>query len=106
VSDELSYYATILFEIFHSEVVVAQAGKRGRPRNRILVVDPDLKYATVHKTRKEGKVIKVERKIVFGSPDYIAQALSKSESNTLNTSFIERTNLSTRFWDAHLTRKL
>jgi hypothetical protein len=84
---------------------VPPTGKRGRPSNPKLVVDPDLKYATVHKTRREGKVVKVERKIIFGTRESIARSLLNSDSNTINTSYIERTNLTMRLWDAHLTRK-
>ncbi|MDR1049891.1 MAG: hypothetical protein LBP95_02190 [Deltaproteobacteria bacterium] len=105
VSDELVQYASILFEIFHTAVPVPLTGKRGRPCNPKLIVDPKLRYATVHKIRKEGKVTKVERKIIFGTPESIANSLLNSNSKTINTSYIERTNLDMRLWDAHLTRK-
>ena len=38
---------------------------RGCPKNPRQHVDPELDDAVAHKTRKKGRVVKVERKIVF-----------------------------------------
>ena len=105
VSDELPHYATVLGELFHKMVAPAPTGKRGRPRNPQQVLDADLDYATVHKTRQAGRVIKVERKVVHGSEQHVFQRLTKSPSQTINTAYIERSNLDWRLWDAHLVRK-
>lgn len=105
VSDELSHYGTVLAELFHELIPVAPTGKRGRPRNPECVVDVDLDYATVHKTRQGGRVIKVECKVVHGSEQRIAARLADSPSHTINTAYIERSNLDWRLWDAHLARK-
>ncbi len=59
----------------------------------------------MHKTREKGKIIKVEKRIVFGSEDSVEDCLEKSISNTINTSYIERSNLTLRQNDAHLQRK-
>lgn len=105
VSDELTHYGTILSELFHKLVPVALTGKRGRPRNPEKVVDTDLDYATVHKTRQDGRVIKVECNVVYGSEQRISARLADSPSRTINTAYIERSNLDWRLWDAHLARK-
>jgi hypothetical protein len=105
VSDELSHYGTVLAELFHELVPVAPTGKRGRPRNPERTVDEDLDYATVHKTRQHGRVIKVECKVVHGSEQRIRARLTDSPSGTINTAYIERSNLDWRLWDAHLARK-
>jgi IS1 family transposase len=105
VTDELVHYSTVLFEAFHIDTVVPPTGKRGRPRKPTQEVDPRLNYATVKKTRKKGHLIKVTRSIVFGTEQSIRPYLEKSCSNTINTAYIERTNLNWRTWDAHLTRK-
>jgi hypothetical protein len=55
-------------------------------------VDQDLDYAVVHKTRENGKVTKVEKRVVFGSEERIRQRLSQCVSNNINTSYIERSN--------------
>lgn len=105
VSDELTHYGTVLGELFHELVPVAPTGKPGRPRNPERVIDADLDYATVHKTRQGGQVIKVERKIVHGSEQHVLERLEDSPSQTINTAYIERSNLDWRLWDAHLARK-
>ena len=50
-------------------------------------------------------MIKVERKIVHGSEQQILARLEKSPSQTVNTAYVERSNLDWRLWDAHLARK-
>lgn len=105
VSDELPHYETVLYELFHKQVPFEPTGKRGRPRNPMRLIDPDLVYATVHKTRVEGRVVKVERNAVYGSKDRIQKRLDASPSKTVNTAYVERSNLDWRLWDAHLRRK-
>jgi len=105
VSDELPHYGTVLGELFHEVVPVAPTGKQGRPRNPELVVDSDLDYATVHKMRQGGRIIKVERNVVHGSEQQVLARLEESPSQTINTAYVERSNLDWRLWDAHLARK-
>lgn len=105
VSDELPHYGTVLTELFHKIIPVTPTGKRGRPRNAEKVVDADLDYATVHKTREGGRVTRVECKVVHGNKERIGARLADSPSCTINTSYIERSNLDWRLWDAHLARK-
>jgi hypothetical protein len=105
VSDELPHYGNVLGEIFCELVDPAPTGKRGRPRKPEQVIDADLDYATVHKTRQGAQVIKVERKIVHGSEQSVLARLENSPSQTINTAYIERSNLDWRLWDAHLARK-
>jgi hypothetical protein len=83
----------------------APTGRPGRPRKPEKLVDEDLDYATVHKTREKGRIVKVETKIVFGTEERINKRLRELPSNTINTSYVERSNLNWRLWDAHLTRK-
>ena len=105
VSDELPHYADGLKELFHKIVNPEPTGRPGRPRGAQKVVNADLDYATVHKTRDKGRVVKVETKIVFGSAERINKRMERLPSNKINTSYVERSNLNWRLWDAHLTRK-
>ena len=105
VSDELPHYTDGLRELFHHCIEQEPTGRRGRPRKPEKVVDADLDYATVHKTRDKGRVVKVETKIVFGSEERIADKIKALPGNKINTSYVERSNLNWRLWDAHLTRK-
>jgi hypothetical protein len=105
VSDELPHYATVLSELFHELKPCMPTGMPGRPRSPEKIVDADLDYATVHKTRQQGRVIKVERNVVLGSESRILARLENSPSQTINTAYVERSNLDWRLWDAHLVRK-
>jgi hypothetical protein len=105
VSDELAHYGRVLLELFHKMVPLKPTGKPGRPRNPQCLADDDLDYATVHKTRQKGRVTKVDCKVVYGDDLSISKRLAVSPSRVINTSYIERTNLNWRLWDAHLTRK-
>jgi hypothetical protein len=104
-SDELPHYADGLKELFHELVKPKPTGRRGRPRKAEKVVHESLDYATVHKTRENGHVVKVETRVVFGLAERIEARLEQLPSNTINTSYVERSNLNWRMWDAHLTRK-
>ena len=105
VSDELPHYADGLKELFHTVVQPEPTGLPGRPRSPEKVIDDSLDYAIVHKTRENGRVVKVEKNVVYGSEERIKARLQDSPSNTINTAFVERINLDWRLWDAHLVRK-
>jgi len=63
-------------------------------------------YGQVIKTRRNDCVIKVERRAVVGAAWRFEQALRDSEdSSKLNTSFIERLNLTIRQGSAYLCRR-
>ena len=58
------------------------------------------------KTRRNGRIIKVERRALHGAAWRFEDALNNSEdSSTLNTSFIERLNLTIRQSSAYLSRR-
>ena len=105
ISDELPHYADGLKELFHKVVNPEPTGKPGRPKKSEKAIDENLDYATVHKTRENGRVVKVEKRVVYGSSERIEERLKESTSNTINTSYVERSNLNWRLWDAHLIRK-
>ncbi len=63
-------------------------------------------YGQVVKTRRNDRVIKVERRQIIGAKWRFEEALLESEdSSSLNTSFIERLNLTIRQATAYLTRR-
>jgi len=105
-SDELPHYETVLVENFSRLEKQPKTGKRGRPKKPKPVIDPEFKYATVHKVRQNDKVVKVERNIVFGNPNAIQEIIASSKvSKKINTSFIERANLTLRNYNKKLARK-
>ena len=63
-------------------------------------------YAQVVKKREKGRVVEISNKVVFGDPDAVADQLAASPvSNTINTSFVERDNLTQRQSNRRLTRR-
>jgi hypothetical protein len=63
-------------------------------------------YGQVIKTRRNNRVVRVDRRRVIGSKRQLEEALFRSEdSEKLNTSFIERLNLTVRQGSAYLDRK-
>ena len=101
-SDELPHYETVLRDIYCDLVIPERTGMPGRPCGPIKVVHEDLDYATVHKTREDGRVVQVTRQIIFGNEERIQERLANSPSITINTAYVERSNLNWRLWDAHL----
>jgi hypothetical protein len=104
-SDELVHYETVLREFFSTEEPSIRTGKRGRPPKNKTILDEELDCAVVHKTRENCKIVKVEKRIVFGDEERIKQKLLQSISDKINTSYIERSNGTLRQIDSHLRRK-
>ncbi len=70
------------------------------------VFGPACLYGQVIKTRRNDRVIKVERRAVIGAAWRFEQALRDSEDSLkLSTSFIERLNLTIRQGSAYLCRR-
>ena len=69
--------------------------KIGRPKKPKLIAPKELDYCVVHKTRKKGKVIKVEKKIIYGN----------TNGQSINTSYIERYNGTDRNFNSRKVRK-
>jgi hypothetical protein len=105
-SDEYAAYETVIATTF-SEVVVETPTAPGRrpilPERR---PSPGLTYATVHKERKEDRIVAIDRKVVLGSRESVERALKASVcSRTINTSFVERQHGTDRHRNARKARK-
>src|SRR5262249_27033970 len=69
------------------------------------VFGPACVYGQVIKTRRNDRVVRVERRAVIGA-EGLKQALQNSEDSVkLNTSFVERLNLTIRQGSAYLGRR-
>ena len=105
-TDEYSAYEGAILEAFGTEVVPSRTGKPGRPRKPYKVAPAGLNYATVHKTRKKGRVVDVVRRVIFGTATAVEAALDRSKvSRTVNTAFVERHNGTDRNRNARKVRK-
>ena len=69
------------------------------------LMGPACVYGQVIKTRRNDRVVRVERRVKIGSAAQLEDALVQSEdSEHLNTSFVERLNLTIRQGSAYLHR--
>jgi IS1 family transposase len=105
-SDEYKPYKKAILKAYCENNAVAHTGKRGRPKGSVCVPAKDLIYATVHKTRRKGRVVKIELRTVFGDQAEVEAAIKASAvSNTINTAFVERHNGTDRNRNARKVRK-
>jgi len=105
-SDEYPAYKTAIFEAYAVEREQPRTGRRGRPKKATKVLPKGLKYATVHKERENGRVVKVTTRVVFGTLAAVLAALALSlVSKVVNTVFIERHNGSDRNRNRRKVRK-
>jgi len=105
-SDEHAPYEGALKKAYGEEVTPPKKPGPGRKPKPVTVIPPELCYATVRKTRKEGRVVQVIRKLVFGTLVLLASFLAGSTaSETINTSFVERNNGTDRGQNARKRRK-
>lgn len=105
-TDEYRAYRDEILRAWGQRLYVSRRHSRGRSPAPRLVPGPDLLYATVHKTRKNGTVVKVEPRLQFGTPEQLAQALADSQaSRHVNTAFVERHNGTDRHRNSRKLRK-
>ena len=105
-SDEYAPYKTAIFEAYAREQEQPRTGRPGRPKKPRKVLPQGLNYATVHKERENGRVVKVTTRVVFGTLAAVVAALALSlVSKIVNTVFIERHNGTDRNRNARKARK-
>jgi IS1 family transposase len=105
-SDQLPEYSSALLRTYGTWYQPKRKGTRGRYPDPRRVPSPGLLYAQVVKKREKGKVIAVETRVIFGDPASIVTVLATSSvSETINTSFVERDNLTQRQSNRRLTRR-
>jgi IS1 family transposase/transposase-like protein len=105
-SDQLPEYRRALLHAYGIWHQPQRTGNRGRYPKPLLMAPPGLMYAQVVRVRAHGRVVEVDSKVVFGDPKAIAEQLtSLPTSKTINTSFVERNNLTQRQSNRRLTRR-
>jgi hypothetical protein len=92
-SDEFAAYPEALLAVFGQTVVPPRTGKPGRPAGPRVEPPAGLRYTTVHKARRKGRVVRVESRAVFGS------------AGPASTSYLERQNATDRHRNARKGRK-
>jgi IS1 family transposase/transposase-like protein len=105
-SDQLPEYRSALLHAYGIWHQPQRKGKRGRYPKPRRVPPPDLLYAQVVKVREKGRVVDIRSRVVFGDSDAVEARLAESPvSNTINTSFVERDNLTQRQINRRITRR-
>jgi IS1 family transposase len=105
-SDQLPEYRTALLQAYRQWHQPARNGTRGAFPKLRLMPPPDLLYAQVVKQRERGVVVAMTTKAVFGTDEAVqARLATLPTSTTINTSFVERDNLTLRQHNRRLTRK-
>jgi hypothetical protein len=67
----------------------------------------EIGYATVHKEREKGRVVRVEKRIRLGTKQPVDEALAAgSTAATINTSYVERLHGTQRHFNARKARKV
>jgi len=105
-SDEYAAYETVIATTFSEVVLETPTGPGRRPVLPERRLTPGLTYATVHKERKEDRIVAIDRKVVLGNQESVERALRASVcSRTINTSFVERQHGTDRGRNARKARK-
>ena len=104
-TDKLKAYNGALLEVFG--VLESEPRNRiGRPAKRRKVLPPGLLYGQIDKEREHGHLRCVDRKAVVGAMADIQAVLDRGgSSRVINTSLIERDNLSVRQHNGRTVRK-
>ena len=103
-SDSLAHYVQAILQVFGKWIQPKRKGNRGRFPKPRPVAQEGLHYATVHKERKKGHLVSVTTKVVYGKSEKIRARLEEL-GQTINTSYVERINLTLRHLVSRLHRK-
>ena len=105
-SDQLAEYPMALLHTYGTWYQPPRHGDRGRFPEPRRVPKPGLVYAQVVKKREQGRVVDVQSRVVFGDRSQVEALLATSPvSQAINTSFVERDNLTLRQSNRRLTRR-
>lgn len=107
IQSDAWFYEDPISEVYSHYEPVPYSG-RGRPRNPIRVVDPNLKYAQIYKKRdKKGRIIEIAERIVIGEEAEIMKIIRETSRNAtkINTSSVEGKNGTYRKDNVRLARK-
>jgi hypothetical protein len=94
-SDNWSPFEEGLAYVYSFQETPPYNGK-GRRSLPVLVPYPNLKYARICKRRERGRVVEIVEEVVFGEPEEVLSLLGADSGGRINTSYVERLNLSIR----------
>jgi IS1 family transposase len=103
LSDGYKPYATAI--LTHFGHWVQRFSEKGRRLPLRWMPLPDLTYAQVVKRRVRKRLVSVKHKVVYGSKESVRDRIRQSIGNVINTSFVERMNLTLRHHVPALARR-
>ena len=110
-TDEYAAYLTVIVSTWgvrkeDLEMTDAQKEEYGWDEMPAVYFPVEISYATVHKEREQGRVVRVEQRVIFGTAPQVAEALAAgTTAPSINTSYVERWNGTQRNFNARKTRK-
>lgn len=104
-SDQLPHYVEAILKVLGRWVRPERNGSRGRFPKPRLQPPEGLQYGTVHKERQGGRVVSVTTQVVFGKAKELQARLKALGVQKINTSFVERMNLTLRHLVSRLRRR-
>ena len=96
------YVLALLTHFGHWVQIPSEHGRRRLPRWMPL---PELTYAQVVKRRIKRRLVHLSHKVVYGNKESVRDRIRQSIGNTINTSFVERMNLTLRHHVPALARR-
>jgi hypothetical protein len=111
-SDEYAPYLTAILETYgvrkkDLELTKEQKAEYDYAGMPTVYFPVEMAYATVHKEREKGHVVRVEQRVVLGTAEQVAQALEQgTTAATVNTSYVERYHGTQRHFNARKARKV
>jgi hypothetical protein len=103
-SDSLARYVQAVLQVFGKWFQPKRKGTRGSFPKPHPVAQEDLFFATVHKEREKGHVVSITTKVVYGKMEKVRVCLEEF-GQMINTSYVERINLTLRQLVSRLHRK-
>ena len=111
-TDEYAAYFTVIVNTWgvrkeDLEMTAAEKEEYGWDEMPSVYFPVEISYATVHKEREQGRVVRVEQRVIFGTADQVLAALEQgSTAPTINVSYVERWNATQRHFNARKARKV
>jgi hypothetical protein len=110
-TDEYAAYIRVIvstYGVYKEDLEMTEAEKERYDWDAMPAVyfPVEIAYATVHKEREQGRVVRVEQRVIFGTAEQVTEALAEgTTAASINTNYIERWNGTQRNFNARKTRK-
>jgi hypothetical protein len=111
-TDEYAAYFTVIVSTWgvpkeDLELTEAEKEESGWDELPAVYFPVEIGYATVHKEREQGRVVRVNQRVVFGTAKQVVAALAAGETaKTIQMSYVERWNGTQRHFNARKARKV